>query len=155
MGELEAQLTRFRAYLTDHGLRLTTQRRAIAEVFFDGDKHLSLTEILDLAKERRGSIGYATVYRTMRLLTEGGFAVEHKFGESHTRFEPAVDGEHHDHFICVECGRVAEFEDAVIEQRQAEVAAQFGFDVVSHKHEIYVSCVGTCDNPTVQAKSTH
>lgn len=150
MVQTEEQLSRFRDYLVEHGLRLTTQRRAIAEAFFTGDKHLSLLEILDLAKAQRDSIGYATVYRTMRLLTEGGFAVEHKFGENHARFEPAIEGEHHDHFICVECGRIAEFEDELIEERQTLLARERGYEVVSHKHEVYVRCLGTCEEKQAQ-----
>lgn len=145
MNALEEHLERFRTYLAEQGLRLTLQRRAIAEVFFAGDKHLSLGEILDLTKEKRGGIGYATVYRTMRLLADAGFASEHKFGEAQTRYEPAVDGEHHDHLICLDCGRILEFEDPEIESAQERAARSRGFEVVSHKHEIYVHCVADCD----------
>lgn len=142
MLEEQGAVDRFASYLSSRGLRLTRQRQAIAEVFFeDIDGHPSLQDILDVAKGRQSSIGYATVYRTMRLLTEGGFAEEHKFGENHARFEPVVEGEHHDHLICADCGRIVEFEDQLIERRQEAIAASHSFKVVSHRHEVYVSCL--------------
>lgn len=141
-------MKRFRDHLATQGLKLTSQRKAIAEVFFAGDKHLSLLEILDQSKAIQRGIGYATVYRTMRLLTEGGLATEHKFGENQARYEPAVDGEHHDHLICLECGIIVEFEDDVVEAQQEKHAAANGFSVVSHKHEVYVKCLpGKCRRP--------
>ncbi len=139
-------MEQFRVYLEANGLRLTAQRRAIAESFFEGDKHVSLTEILDVARERRSGIGYATVYRTMRLLAEGGFAEEHRFGENQTRYEPALDDEHHDHLICVDCGKIVEFENPEIERLQDLDARSRGFEVVSHKHEVYVRCIEDCGN---------
>lgn len=145
MDDAATWMARFREHLARQGLRLTTQRRAIAQVFLDGDKHMSLNEIHDVARGRQSSIGYATVYRTMKLLVEGGLATEHKFGENQARYEPDVDGEHHDHLICVECGAILEFEEPRIEEIQERIAAERGFDVVSHRHEIYVKCrPGSC-----------
>jgi Fur family ferric uptake transcriptional regulator len=145
MDALADKLARFERYLADQGLRLTAQRRAIAEVFFGSEQHHSLLELLALAQQLRGGVGYATVYRTMRLLADAGFATEHRFGENQTRYEPREEGEHHDHFICVTCGAIVEFEDDEIEAIQARLARDRGFEVVSHKHEIYVRCVGTCE----------
>lgn len=141
---LDAQLEKFGHFLTDKGLRLTTQRQVIAEVFFSGRKHISLLELLAEAKTKRPSIGYATIYRTMRLLVDGGLAVEHKFGENQTRYEAFVQGDHHDHLICVVCGKIVEFEDDLIERRQEMIAEEFGFALVSHRHEIYVRCLEDC-----------
>lgn len=141
-------MKRFRDLLLAEGLKFTEQRKAIAEVFFAGDKHLSLLEILELSKALHRGIGYATVYRTMRLLTDGGLATEHKFGENQARYEPSVDGEHHDHLICLDCGAIVEFEDPVVERQQEQHAAMHGFEVVSHKHEVYVRCMpGRCRRP--------
>lgn len=134
-------LQRFRRYLVRNGLKFTRQRQAIAEVFYQGNKHVSLQELLDLAREREASIGYATVYRTMKLLAEGRLAIEHQFADGQARYEPAEEGEHHDHIICVRCGRIVEFEDPVIEARQNAIAAREGFHVVSHKLEIYGECL--------------
>ncbi len=138
--EHEEQFERFREYLADQGLRLTRQREAIAEVFFGNSAHLSLLEILELARARQAGVVYATVYRTMKLLTECGLATEHKFAEGNVRYEPSVQGEHHDHLICVTCGRIVEYEDEEIERLQEELARRHGFRVVSHRHEIYAEC---------------
>ncbi|MBX2801398.1 MAG: transcriptional repressor [Myxococcales bacterium] len=135
------QLDRFRDFLNTQGLRFTKQRQAIAEVFFGTEGHLSLPELLDLARRRHSSVGYATVYRTMKILAESGLATEHKFAEGSVRYEPAFEGEHHDHLICVTCGRIVEYEDHEIERLQEELARKHGFRVVSHRHEIYAECM--------------
>ena len=144
MGSEEAHIEEFQKFLAERGLRLTSQRRTIVEVFFSGERHQSLLELLAMAKERQPSIGYATVYRTMRLLTDGGLALEHKFSDNQSRYEPNEHENHHDHLICVECGKIVEFEDDVIERRQEKVAQELGFVVVSHRHEVYVRCLDTC-----------
>jgi len=133
----------FRNYLSEQGLKSTKQRIAIARAFFDSDEHLSLPEILTLAQREHASVGYATVYRTMKLLTECGLASEHKFGESNVRYEPTHDGEHHDHIICNQCGKIFEYEDDQIEALQEALAKQLGFTVSSHRHEIYGDCIRT------------
>jgi Fur family transcriptional regulator, ferric uptake regulator len=135
-----AHIEKFRAYLTTQGLKYTRQRQAIAEVFFDSEAHLSLLELLDRAKARQPGVGYATVYRTMKLLAECGLATEHKFAEGNVRYEPTVAGHHHDHLICVNCGRIVEVEDDEIERLQREMAERHGFKVVAHRHEIYAEC---------------
>lgn len=134
-------LERFKVYLSEQGLKYTRQREAIAEVFFGSEAHLSLIDLLELAKARQPSVGYATVYRTMKLLAESGLATEHKFAEGNVRYEPSVEGEHHDHLICVDCGRIVEYEDDEIERLQEDLARRHGFRVVSHRHEIYARCI--------------
>lgn len=139
--ERSDQIERFKVYLTNQGLKYTRQRQAIAEVFFGSTAHLSLVDLLDLAKIQQPSVGYATVYRTMKILAESGLATEHKFAEGNVRYEPTVAGEHHDHLICVTCGRIVEYEDDDIERLQEELARRHGFRVVSHRHEIYAECL--------------
>ncbi len=134
-------ISRFREFLESEGLKYTRQRRAIALVFYGADKHLSLQELLDLAKRAEPALGYATVYRTMRLLADGGLAIEHQFDDGHARYEPATEGEHHDHIICKKCGKIIEFEHDEIERLQEEVARAHGMRVLSHRHEIYGECV--------------
>ncbi|NCG20787.1 MAG: transcriptional repressor [Rhodobacterales bacterium] len=129
----------FRDRLVELGLKYTKQRRVIAEVFFSVDAHLTLAELHQRSLVKAPSIGYATVYRTMRLMVESGLAHEHKFGEGVVRYEPA--GEHHDHMICHDCGRIMEYEDERVEAIQHEVAAGLGFRVIGHRHEIYVQCL--------------
>jgi len=141
------QTDQFRTYLAGRGLKFTRQRRAIAEVFFMAHGHMSLTELLVMAQKAEPSIGYATVYRTMKLMAEGSFADAHRFAEGgEVRYEPAVDGGHHDHLICVQCGRIIEYEDEEIERLQETIAQRLGFEIASHRHEIYGRCL-TVDCP--------
>ncbi len=135
-------MERFREFLVGRGLKYTRQRQAIADVLFRSESHLSLDELLAQARSAQPSVGYATVYRTMKLLAESGLASEHKFADiGHARYEVAIEGEHHDHLICVTCGRILEYEDPEIERRQEATAAEHGFRVVSHRHEIYGECL--------------
>jgi len=129
----------FRDALQESGRKITAQRLAIAEVFFASDTHLTLTDILDRVKAVRGGVGYATVYRTMRLLVEEGFAHEHKFGEGETLYEVAHE-DHHDHLVCNSCGLIEEFESEEIEQIQDAIAASRGFKVLAHKHVLHGLC---------------
>lgn len=136
-------LTDFKSYLSDQGLKFTRQRQAIAEVVFGSDEHLTLNQILERARGEQPSVGYATVYRTMKLLSESGLATEHRFDDGQARYERA-DDDHHDHIICGTCGRIVEFEDHEIERRQERIARKLGFKVNSHRHEIYADCIQPC-----------
>jgi Fur family ferric uptake transcriptional regulator len=130
----------FHAYLTKKGLKSTKQRDIIAEKFFSTTGHLSIEALLALARQDYPRVGYATVYRTLKLLTECGLAAERRFGEGQTMYETAGDTEHHDHLICLECGFVLEFHNDAIEREQERVARSFGFNVIRHKHELYGLC---------------
>lgn len=136
---VDESIEAFQAHLTRKGLKYTRQRRAIAEVFFGSGAHLSLNDVHALARAKQPSVGYATVYRTMKLMSECGLADEHKFAEGQVRYEPS--GEHHDHIICTTCGKIVEYEDARVERFQEEMAAKHGFRVVKHRHEIYGECL--------------
>ena len=137
-----AKIEQFKEFLSEQGMKFTRQRRVIAEVFFEeGQDHPTLLDLLERSKKRYDSIGYATVYRTMKLMASSGLAIEHKFSDSgHAQYEPAEDGEHHDHLICMRCGSITEFEDEEIEQLQDAIARRHGFRVLDHRHEIYGVC---------------
>jgi len=85
-------------------------------------------------------VGYATVYRTMKLLKECGLAAERHFADGQARFENLEAERHHDHIICERCGRIVEFVHPQIEQLQEKVAQRFGFVATMHKMEIYGIC---------------
>lgn len=128
------------AYMARQGLRSTEQRRVIIDAFFEAPEHVSIDELLERVRRTDAKIGYATVYRTMKMLAEGGIAHERKFGDGFTRYELADDEAHHDHLICVECGAIQEFEEPLIEQLQDRIASRYGFQVEYHKHELYGRC---------------
>lgn len=138
--DVDSLMVQFHAYLTKKGLKSTRQRDIIAEKFFSTGGHMSIESLLALAREQNPRVGYATVYRTLKLLTECGLAAERRFGEGHTMYETAGDSEHHDHLICVECGFVLEFHNEAIEREQDRVARSFGFNVIRHRHELYGMC---------------
>jgi Fur family ferric uptake transcriptional regulator len=145
-GELEHFRSVLQAYMDKKGLRSTDQRRLIIETFFRSDNHVSIEELLARVRSKDRKVGYATVYRTLKLLTECGIANERRFGDGLTRYELADEAAHHDHLICVECGDITEFEEPQIEALQERVAHAHGFQLRSHKHELY----GVC--PRCQAK---
>ncbi len=143
-GRAEANLEHFRTLLQDHmtkrGLRSTDQRKLIVETFFQAPNHISIEELLAQVRRADPKVGYATVYRTLKLLTECGVAFERKFGDGLTRYELADEESHHDHLICVDCGTIVEFEEPQIEELQDRIAQRYGFQLKSHKHEMYGTC---------------
>jgi Fur family transcriptional regulator, ferric uptake regulator len=133
---------RLDAYMLKKRLRSTNQRRLIVDTFFGGDPHISIEELLAEVRKRDSKIGYATVYRTLKLLTECGVASERRFGDGASRYELADDASaHHDHLICVTCDAIVEFEEPRIEELQEEVAAQHGFKLTTHRLEMYGVCL--------------
>ncbi len=130
----------FQKVLESKGLKSTQQRHFIAETFFKTNTHVSLDELLKKVKRKTPNIGYATVFRTMKLLTETGLAMERQFGDGQTRFENLHQDGHHDHLICIKCAKIVEFQNQMIEDLQAETAKNFGFKVVRHKLELYGYC---------------
>ncbi len=135
-----ALMQQFHAYLAKKRLKSTKQRDLIATTFFGTEGHLGIEELLSQVRAQHPRIGYATVYRTLKLLTECGLAAERRFGETHRTYETAADTEHHDHLICLECGHVLEFHSEDIESAQERVARSFGFNIVRHRHELYGLC---------------
>jgi len=132
---------RLQSYMVKKGLRSTAQRRLIVDTFFESASHLSIEDLLNEVRARDKGIGYATVYRTLKLLAECGVASERRFGDGLSRYELADDASaHHDHLICTACGKIVEFEEPRIEALQDEIAERYGFHVASHKHEMYGTC---------------
>jgi Fur family ferric uptake transcriptional regulator len=135
---LKAQWAEF---LRRSGLKTTHQREAIVEIFLRTEGHISIEELLLRVRRKHPGVGYATVYRTLKLLADSGLAAARQFGDGQTRYEVGGDTEHHDHMICQQCGYIAEFHDEELEQLQDRIAERLGgFQVVRHKHELYGLC---------------
>lgn len=130
----------FQEFIARKGLKSTRQRDTVLEIFLSSDHHMSTEDLYLKVREKNPNIGYATVYRTLKLFAEAGIAREIHFGDGQTRYEHVAEGEHHDHLICTRCGAVTEFENETIERLQSEVAGQFGFVVEKHKLELYGIC---------------
>ncbi len=125
-------------YLEGHNLKHTKQREAILEVFLEVEGHITGEELHRRVRRKFPQIGYTTVYRTMKLLCEAGLASERHFDDGVTRFE--IQHEHHDHLVCLRCGKILEFECAMIESAQEKIAARYQFRVLRHRHELYGHC---------------
>ena len=125
-------------YIAERGLKQTRQRNLIVDTFFAAGGHLNVEELLGRVREQDPRISAATVYRTMKLLTDCGLAQPRHFGDGQTRYETA--GDHHDHLICTGCSLIIEFENEEIERLQLAVARRHGFQVSHHKMELYGLC---------------
>ena len=141
-------MTAFHERLKDAGLKSTKQRDAIAEVFFTLDKHITADELHTAVRLHQPRVGYATVYRTLKLLVEQNFAVEKDFGDGCKRFDPVHNQDpHHDHLICVDCRTVLEFNDDALAQRAAEITRKMGYELRRKKLELYAECnIANCPN---------
>lgn len=136
-------IRRFREYLAQQGLKYTRPREIILLTFFRTEGHVAADELFDLVRQREEGVGFATVHRTLKLLVDAGFALEHRFGGRLRRYEPALKRDHHDHLICTSCDKIVEFEEERIEKLQEEVAARFGFEITDHNLELFGVC-GDC-----------
>jgi len=141
-GDIDRLKSRWAEHLRRHSLKTTQQRELIVDQFLRASGHISIEELLAQVRTRNEKVGYATVYRTLKLLTECGLAAPRQFGDGQTRFEVADDvTHHHDHLICVKCGVILEFENAQIERLQDQIAERLGgFRVMHHKLELYCLC---------------
>jgi Fur family ferric uptake transcriptional regulator len=140
----EAEKRALARYLREHDLKRTRQREAILEAFLDAPGHVSSDQLHRTLRESHPNIGYTTVYRTMKLLSDAGLAQEHHFDGGVTRYE--IEHQHHDHLVCIRCGKIAEFESKLIEASQAEIAREYGFRVLHHRHELYGHCAECQDD---------
>jgi len=130
----------WRSYLRKHGLKTTQQREAIVDAFFRSSGHVALEDLLSRARRTHPGVGLATVYRTVKLLEEAGLAASRQFQSGHTLYEVAQGRAHHDHLICRQCGYIVEFESDEIERLQIAAARKMGFNVLSHRHELFGLC---------------
>lgn len=129
----------FKQMIRAMNLKVTDQRLAILESLHEGRAHVTAQEVYEAVSERFPEIGFATVYRFLRTLTENGFVTEVRMGGLPARYEMTPKS-HHDHLTCVTCGEICEFENSHIEELQEKVAKQFGFQLTSHVLELYGIC---------------
>jgi len=135
----EKRMNLFHSRLRDRGLKSTGQRDDIARVFFDLSRHVSAEELYAEVRKVNPHVGYATIYRTLKLLKECDLLYERHFDESQARYE-VVGEHHHDHFICDRCGKIIEFENDEIEELQQRIASDMGVTLTHHKMELYGIC---------------
>jgi Fur family ferric uptake transcriptional regulator len=139
--EASPSIRLFGRYLKDVGLPMTSQREAVAAVVFEADGHLSVDDIEARLRARGERIGKATIYRTLDLLVRSRLVEEHDFGEGFKRYEHRLSSHPvHEHLICLECGRVEEFESRELFRVESRVRREYGFVPVRRRLDIYGLC---------------
>lgn len=123
------------------GMRMTDQRRIIAQVIEQAVDHPDVEELYRRASARDPRISLSTVYRTLNLFEESGLVAKHDFKDGRARFETLPD-EHHDHLIDIRSGRVIEFRNEEIEAIQELIAKRLGYRLVDHRLELYAVPLG-------------
>lgn len=118
------------------GLRMTGQRRVVAQILQESDDHPDVEELYARAQAVDAGISLATVYRTVKLFEEAGILDKLEFGDGRARYEDA-ERDHHDHLIDMNSGKVIEFVDPDIEALQEKIAARLGYTLKGHKLELY------------------
>ncbi len=136
----------FGRYLREHGLPVTQQREAVAEVVFSSEAHLSVEEIEQQLRMSGERIGKATVYRTLDLLVKSKLVEEHDFNEGFKRYEHRLSRQpEHEHLICLECGQLTEFKSQEVQSIKQQVEAGHRFRPIRHRLEIYGLCASCQD----------
>jgi len=123
------------------GLKATLPRLKILALFETSDvRHLTAEDVYKVLLKEEMDIGLATIYRVLTQFEQAGLLIRHHFEAGKAVFELNRGG-HHDHLVCVQCGRVEEFFDAEIERRQAKIAKERGFEIHEHSLQIYADCI--------------
>ena len=126
--------------LKDAGLKITLPRVKIFQILESAEvHHVSAEDVYKLLLQNGEAVGLATVYRVLTQFEQAGLVVRHNFEGGHSVFELSSD-KHHDHIVCVKCGRVEEFADDEIEQLQKKVADKLGFELTDHNLNMYGLC---------------
>lgn len=130
----------FEIYLCNKGLKMTSARETVLQAFLRSEGHLSAEDLLAAAKRIDPGLGQATVFRTLKLLADAGLAQDACKDEGPRRYEHVYKHSHHDHLVCVGCGRLIEFCHPQIEKAQNEIFKEFGFRATGHRLELRGLC---------------
>jgi Fur family ferric uptake transcriptional regulator len=126
--------------LKSTGLKATLPRLKILEIFQNGkQRHMTAEDVFRVLLEDRSDIGLATVYRVLTQFEQAGLLNRNNFESGKAVYE-INEGQHHDHLVCLDCGKVEEFYDAEIEKRQHAVAKAKGFSIADHSLSMYANC---------------
>lgn len=139
-------------YIREKGMRYTKQRELILEKFLRKEGHLGAQEMFVELHKKYPNIGQSTVYRTVNLLKEASLAREVNISGKRRHFEHEYDHPHHDHLVCIKCGKMIEFCEPKIEELQNKIFKKYGFIPKDHKMEIYGYC-NKCKNPKLQIRN--
>lgn len=127
-------------YLKSKNRKQSRQRDEILEVFLKSPRHLTSNELYRQVQKNNPAIGFATVYRTLKLLCTAGICREMALEDGVTRYERQQGHEHHDHLVCTRCGKMVEVVDQIIENHQERLFKKYGFHPQRHRMELYGTC---------------
>lgn len=132
--------------LKKEGLRYTQQRQSVWDELCATDDHRDAEEIYLAIRQSGLNVSRATVYRTIDVLVKNKMVRKLELGDGRARYEHKINATHHDHLICIQCGKIEEFMDEVIESRQDEIVKKFGYKLVRHIHQLFIIC-SECESP--------
>jgi len=130
----------FAEYLRNNGMLVSGQREQILDIFLKTEKHPNINDLYDLVRKEHPQIGLATVYRTMKVICDAGLARETDFGDGVRHFEHKYRHQHHDHLVCLKCGKIIEVMSPAIERLQENLAKKHKFKALRHRMEIFGLC---------------
>jgi len=142
---------RFRRFLAERGMRLTAQRRLVLQEALRREGHFDAEEFCAALREAGGAVSRATVYRTLRHLRDCGLIREMPQPRGPAKYEHLHADQHHDHMVCIECGRVIEFFDDTLEAVQERVCWRHGFKAMDHRMSIRGLC-RACRQPAKKGR---
>ena len=131
---------KFEQFVDHEELRHTEQRDQVLGVFLGTERHVNVQELYDLVRKKHKGIGYATVARTVKLMCESGICRQVDFGDGSLRYEHKYGHEHHDHLICLKCGKFEEIYSPKLEKIQDELVKKYGYVQEKHKLDIFGLC---------------
>ena len=126
--------------LRKEGLRYTHQRQAVWDELSASDEHRDAEQIYLSLYNSGLNVSRATVYRTIDVLVKNNLVRKLDLGDGRARYEHKMDTAHHDHLICIQCGKIDEFMDNIIENRQDVIVENFGYKLIRHIHQLFVIC---------------
>jgi Fur family ferric uptake transcriptional regulator len=134
-------LERLTDRLVENNFKLTTQRRDILSVLVKNpEKHYSAEELYEEVKRINPDVGLATIYRSLEILCSLGITHQHNFDNNYKRYELNLEGHHHHHLICLDCGRIIEFNDSVLEEFEDNLKKEYDFEIIDHRIKFYGRC---------------
>lgn len=142
MTTISREMQAYRDALSARGHSATRQRLKLGEIVFSTHGHFTAEELVDKARKAGVRVGRVTVYRTLTLMVDAGLVEERPFERGRMRYEHTVGHGHHDHMVCVSCGRIIEFENEAIEREQQASAARHQFAILYHNHTLFGYCRG-------------
>ena len=133
-------------FLRSRGQKITPGRRQILKEILGIHTHFTAEELYARTRKGQRPPSKATIYRALAVLVEGDLLETHQFGDRHLHYEIALDRKHHDHMMCVSCGRIVEFANPGLEKLQQRILDRHGFQMIHHSHKLYGIC-RSCRRP--------